>query len=586
MKKITYYLCICAIFIFQLDFAQNTDISFKPRKKELEFYQYRSDSIITLKGTSASATSALTTFDSKLPYPIIFIHGLDSNSQTWNTTTNYLDSQYQFVYGGRFDFCLNNDGNNATANKNFYPTAGADIAAFETSIQNGDYYTINFDVGTDGSYSPSSSSSVFVLSNQSAIAKQAMAVKKTIERVMQITGRNKVILVTHSMGGLASREYIQNNSDWQTDGSHHVAKLAMAGTPHGGSNTSGFGFGFLIGMDESSEAIRDLRTSYYYSGEPGRYLFGGVEIENNTNMNDNSYTPNFYNVDMNCNGIINENIIGLNQRPIDNLIDFSSVIGEKNGGTTDGVVDAISSNLNNFYPTLTYPNKLFYYSAFALTEVHTDLPSQYYQLMQAMDEPNFKELGYKIFINKPYIGFTTVQENTTAADDDFYQFNIANNLSANVTVSGIVTNQMIASILDITGNLVGTVHNNNVATLNFTQNLTPGSYYLKLSSINPTNTNYQTPYQFIINTTLSNADYALNSISFYPNPSADKIYIENQNFNKATVYSFVGQKLDEIELQSTDFVQSISIENYAKGIYLISLEKANQQPIQIKVIKE
>ena len=584
MKKITYCICFCAVFVFQWNYAQNTNASFKPRRTELELYQYRGDSIVILKAPPTA--SATTFFNSKLPYPIIFIHGLDSNSETWNTTTNYLDNQFQFTYGGRFDFCLNADGTNTTANKNFYPTAGADIAAFETSVQNGDYYTINFDVGTDGSYSPSSSSSFFALSNQSAIAKQAMAVRKTIERVMQITGRDKVVLITHSMGGLAAREYIQNSNDWQSDGSHHVAKLAMAGTPHGGSNTSGFGLGFLIGMDESSEAIRDLRTSYYYSGEPGRYLFGGVEIENNANMNDNSYTPDFYNVDMNCNGITNENIIGLNQSPIDNLIDFSSVIGEKNGGSTDGVVDASSSNLNLFYPTLTYPNKLFYYSAIAVTEVHTDLPSQYYQLIQAIDEPNFKELGYQISTNKPYIGFTTVQENTSSADDDFYKFDITNNVSAAVAVSSIVTNQMGASLLDSNGNMIGTTHNNTAATLNFTQNLTPGSYYLKLSSLNPTSNNYKTPYQFIINTTLNNSDYDFHSVSFYPNPTTDVIYFENQNFNKAMVYSFVGQKLEEIALNSADSLQNISIADYTKGIYFISLEKENQLPIQIKVIKE
>ena len=104
--------------------------------------------------------------------------------------------------------------------------------------------------------------------------------------------------------------------------------------------------------------------------------------------------------------------------------------------------------------------------------------------------------------------------------------------------------------------------------------------------MNPTSNNYKTPYQFIINTSLSNADYALNSISFYPNPTLNSVYFENQNFNKATVYSFVGQKLEEIDLNSTDSLQNISIANYAKGIYFISLEKENQHPIQIKVIKE
>jgi len=40
------------------------------------------------------------------------------------------------------------------------------------------------------------------------------------------------------MGGLASREYIQNTSNWQSDNVHHVAKLLTVGTPHGGSNAS------------------------------------------------------------------------------------------------------------------------------------------------------------------------------------------------------------------------------------------------------------------------------------------------------------------------------------------------------------
>ena len=49
---------------------------------------------------------------SSLIYPILFIHGLDSNSDTWNVTTDWMDNQYGFIYGGRIDYCLNFDGNN------------------------------------------------------------------------------------------------------------------------------------------------------------------------------------------------------------------------------------------------------------------------------------------------------------------------------------------------------------------------------------------------------------------------------------------------------------------------------------------
>ena len=145
MKKTTL-LIIISLFSISIVCSQN--ITFKPRPAEFEFQEIRNDSIFYLK--SVDVTNKLI-FESKLPYPLIFIHGLNSSSSTWDTSTAYFDSQYGMTFGGRFDFCLNADGNHGTANLNMYPTAGADIAAFETTMINGDYYTINFNVNTDGS---------------------------------------------------------------------------------------------------------------------------------------------------------------------------------------------------------------------------------------------------------------------------------------------------------------------------------------------------------------------------------------------------------------------------------------------------
>lgn len=51
------------------------------------------------------------TVNQKLPYPIIFIHGLNSSSDAWiDLGTNLISSGLSF--GGRIDFCLNDDGNN------------------------------------------------------------------------------------------------------------------------------------------------------------------------------------------------------------------------------------------------------------------------------------------------------------------------------------------------------------------------------------------------------------------------------------------------------------------------------------------
>ena len=573
MLKTTYY-SLLAILFSGLSVAQ--EYQFKPRPAEFEFQEIRNDSVFPLK--SVNHNNRLV-FESKNPYPILFIHGLNSSSTTWNATAAYFDTQYGYTFGGRFDFCLNADGNNGTANLNMYPTPGADIAAFETSIVNGDYYTLNFNVNTDGSIGSAA------LSNQSAIYKQGIAVKKAIERVMQLTGKNKVILVGHSMGGLASRQYLQNISYWQPDNAHHVAKLLTLGTPHGGSNASDTGLGWFAGIDTKSEAIRDLKISYYYSGDAGRFLSGGLEVNNSSNMNEHLFGADFYNYDVNCSGAIGDNIVGLNQKPIDNLIDFSSVIGRITGGTTDGVVAEPQSIMDTYYTSLTYPTKFFYFnSAFDFIENHTELPGYYYEIMQGLDEPNFKELAYIVNTNKIYNGFTTLQSNPVNTDQDFYKFTISGGtMTANVDITSITTSAMNASILDNSGTLIDTAVNNSGNTLSFVRTLTPGDYFLKIVSTTPTNTNYQTPYNFVINTTLGTSVNEIKKVSFYPNPVKDILYIDNIAAAKATIYSLLGQKLEvkDIDTSST----TIDMSKYAKGIYLITLENENQTQT-IKVIKE
>ena len=573
MNKITSFLSISILFISTLGFSQ---IQFKPRQADFGYFEYRNDSIFSLKTPIQNTTNQV--FESKLPYPIIFIHGLNSSSETWNEATDYYDTQYNFTFGGRFDFCLNADNNNATTNKNLFPTPSADIAAFESMVQNGDYYYVNFNVNPNGSIGTT------VLSNQSAVAKQGVAIKIAVQRVMQITGKNKVVLVGHSMGGLASREYIQNPSNWQADNQHHVAKLLTLGTPHGGSNASDSGLGWFAGIQTRSEAIRDLKTTYYYSGDQGRFLFGGIEVNNSSNMNEHLTGDDFYNYDVNCNGIIGENIQGLNQKPIDNLIDFSCVIGRITGGTTDGVVAEPSSNFNHYYPSLTYPAKLFYYvSGFDFIENHTELPGYYYQQMQGLDEPNVKELAYEIQTNKNYIGYTTVQ-NPSGADNDYFKFTVADNVNAVVNVSSIVTSSMNGTILNSAGTAIGVVQNNSGNTLSFTRVLSPGDYFLKLTSTNPTNTNYQTPYQFNITTTLSADDISFESFVFYPNPVKDILHLENIDLSKARIYSILGQLIDTITFENSTS-NTLDLSSLESGIYLIVLENDSQQKT-IKVVKE
>lgn len=152
-------------------------------------------------------------------------------------------------------------------------------------------------------------------------------------------------------------------------------------------------------------------------------------------------------------------------------------------------------------------------------------------------------------------------------------------------MSNIVTSAMNASILDSTGTAIGGAQNNTGSTLSFTRTLAPGNYFLKITSTTPTNTNYQTPYQFAITSTLATTDNLIADFKFYPNPVKDMLHLENMTFTKASVYSVSGQLIDEVEFDTATTNNSLNMGSYANGIYLIKLENGAEQQT-IKVIKE
>lgn len=65
----------------------------------------------------------------------------------------------------------------------------------------------------------------------------AEALDAEIERVVAGTGREQVILVCHSMGGLAARRYLARK------GARRVAKLITIGSPHAGTGLAAYGMG-------------------------------------------------------------------------------------------------------------------------------------------------------------------------------------------------------------------------------------------------------------------------------------------------------------------------------------------------------
>lgn len=62
-------------------------------------------------------------------------------------------------------------------------------------------------------------------------------IHSAIEKLCKETGVDKLIIVAHSMGGLASRAYLRDH------GSKRVARLITLGTPHHGTSLAHFGVG-------------------------------------------------------------------------------------------------------------------------------------------------------------------------------------------------------------------------------------------------------------------------------------------------------------------------------------------------------
>ncbi len=62
-------------------------------------------------------------------------------------------------------------------------------------------------------------------------------VKRAVEELCRDSGQSKVIVVAHSMGGLATRAYLREES------CAHIARVITLGTPHHGTGIANFGAG-------------------------------------------------------------------------------------------------------------------------------------------------------------------------------------------------------------------------------------------------------------------------------------------------------------------------------------------------------
>jgi len=69
----------------------------------------------------------------------------------------------------------------------------------------------------------------------------APLVHEAVQRLLQESGQDKIIIVAHSMGGLAARAYLRDH------GHANIARAITLGTPHHGTTIANFGIGINCG---------------------------------------------------------------------------------------------------------------------------------------------------------------------------------------------------------------------------------------------------------------------------------------------------------------------------------------------------
>ncbi len=542
-------------------------------------------------------------------YPVIFLHGWTGSELSWQNI--YNDPDFISVWGNLTD--VFQAVVNATEETHIW---GADqvegtgdddvLVQFvneDNNLQAGCVYAINFQnfwnedpnnaqLIVHGCDSPSPFDSD---SNESAILKQGYALGKCIEKVLAANpDKDRVILVSHSMGGLEAREYLQRRTPEQPSGTprwwvypnqtggHRVAKLITMATPHRGSNT----LGNISPSKEpsqppqnkdglpdlASEAVRDLRYSYGCGflnlfNCPGVYLFGGDE-------NDFSVLPfPFWNEDVDCDGdetspdVTGINIDGTTQGfseiwhgtydnpdiPLPTDLRYTYVTSDITGDNGDGVVALSRQWLydgNQPAPTDGTAHRL---TDTLLTDVfHTSVNDDPNLVARAMDEGDYPRFEWTVQPDKLYFGMVQVRatqapEAPYTDDPDWYTITLPTNLNNDLTIQ-LTPNPNLAGRLDFFINTPADytdMSNQSTYALSFSsgsgiQNLVipqaqlnPGStYYFRIIHQGVGYSDWKTPYTFQIQTL---ASMPLDWISFNVQNSSQELLFSWQVANEVNI---------------------------------------------------
>ena len=532
------------------------------------------------------------------------------NATTWEETSSFL-TDLGLGFPVQLRFCLNADGSLYTSNADF------DIASFiPSNLVSANQYLINFNCNSSNVCSVSGSQEQ---SNQSGIYKQAEAIGIAIDEVLNATGAKKVILLGHSMGGVASREYLQNDEHWKNPSDHRVAKLVTSGSPHFGFDlgkvTKWVGWA-ASGIDPNSEAMRDLKNTHSGLGysTAGTFLWGGLESQDS--MYDDISL--WYNVDVNCNGLIGNVVTGLNYRNMPSNLEFASLFD-----TFDIVVTPLSTPYN---PTgddsagedLCSVLDDWWNGSFSCeswgwnvpgdldeAEGHNTLPDEWVETLWALDEADDYEMSYDIVLGEAYTGFFTPQSSSTDSYDGYSGSYISDWDDYIITIpsgGGTLTvtaefedfyatgSDMVLFKVNPDGSLSYVTGIEGVGTMETMEANVSGGQYIVEFMGNVSNEMIWGQYDFTLSLNQTNSvtePVASLGIEVWPNPASEEIQISLDMLNEGAQQVQLADLSGKIVLERRcTFPASIDVSAYEQGMYILSVSSGESKHLQIVAIKK
>ncbi|MFZ5954846.1 MAG: alpha/beta fold hydrolase [Nanoarchaeota archaeon] len=248
-----------------------------PKKIDVKLFNYSEKEIILKNPTSQccflnNCSECSASSESPELYPIILMHGHDFNK--------YISAEHSLDSFQKIQEKLEEEG---------YLNAGALILSTSENTQKGIWGKIQKPISVRASYYfdiyNTEGKGRVIETKTDNIDTYALRLKDIIETIKLKTGKDKVIIISHSMGGLVSRRYIEIFGD------NNVEKLIMIGTPNKGVDEDILRYCLLFGekaecdnMDKNSLFINKLNN--FAENRKNFYSIIGIGCETDSGTGD------------------------------------------------------------------------------------------------------------------------------------------------------------------------------------------------------------------------------------------------------------------------------------------------------------